>query len=39
MSEKKSLDSVRAEIDSIDEEILKLINERANLAIAAGEQP
>jgi chorismate mutase/prephenate dehydratase len=37
MSEKKSLDSVRAEIDSIDEKILKLINERANLAIAAGE--
>jgi chorismate mutase / prephenate dehydratase len=37
MNEKKSLESVRTEIDLIDNKILDLINERAGMAIAAGK--
>ena len=37
MSKKKDLNSVRDKIDSLDERILSLLNERADLAIKAGE--
>ena len=37
MTEDKGLKSIREKIDSIDEKILSLINERAALAIAAGK--
>ena len=37
MSKKKDLNSIRDKIDSLDERILSLLNERANLAIDAGK--
>ena len=37
MSKEKDLNSVRDKIDSLDERILSLLNERADLAIKAGE--
>ena len=37
MAVDKNLKSIREEIDSIDEEILSLINERAKFAMQAGE--
>ena len=37
MAVDKKLKSIRDEIDSIDEEILSLINERAKFAMQAGE--
>ena len=37
MAVDKNLKSIRDEIDSIDEEILTLINERAKFAVQAGE--
>ena len=37
MSKEKDLNSVRDKIDSLDERILSLLNERADLAIEAGE--
>ena len=37
MSKEKDLYSVRDKIDSLDERILSLLNERADLAIEAGE--
>ena len=37
MSKKKDLNSIRDKIDSLDERILSLLNERADLAIEAGE--
>ena len=38
MSKKKDLNSIRDKIDSLDERILSLLNERANLAIDAGKE-
>ncbi len=37
MSNKKDLNYIRDKIDSLDERILILLNERANLAINAGK--
>jgi chorismate mutase/prephenate dehydratase len=37
MSKEKDLNSIRDNIDSLDERILSLLNERANLAIEAGQ--
>ena len=37
MSKKKDLNSIRDKIDSLDEKILSLLNQRADLAIEAGE--
>ena len=37
MNKEKDLNSVRDKIDSLDERILSLLNERADLAIEAGK--
>ena len=37
MSKEKDLNSIRDNIDSLDQRILSLLNERANLAIEAGQ--
>ena len=37
MSKEKDLNSIRDKIDSLDERILSLLNQRADLAIEAGE--